>query len=221
MPYGELSVYEDLAANPMERAWKYKMSATDVCGNETPMSDYHNSLHLMKIKSLGVENHLAWDPYEGIDFDSYVILRKTKVKGVVAIDTLATIPSDLNSYTDTLPARGTTSYYVGVKLPEVINPKTQFLKAESGPFAIALSNIAELETVDVPVYNVVKSNAEVYAIGHTIYVKNPDILATTIYDINGHRLFMSQEQDNMEFSVNLAGVYFVKVGGETFVVVIK
>ena len=220
VPYGELSVYEDLQANPMERAWKYKMSATDVCGNETAMSDYHSSLHLMKIKSLGVENHLAWDPYEGIDFDSYVILRKTKVKGVVEIDTLATIPSDLTSYTDTLPARGTTSYYVGVKLPEVINPKTQFLKAESGPFVIALSNIAEVENY-VAVQNVVKSNAEVYAIGHTIYVKNPDGLETTIYDINGRKLEMSQSFDNSEFTVKLDGVYLVKVGNEMFKVFVK
>ena len=222
VPYGELSVYEDLAANPMERAWKYKMSATDVCGNETAMSDYHSSLHLMKIKSLGVENHLAWDPYEGIDFDSYVILRKTKVKGVVEIDTLATIPSDLTSYTDTLPARGTTSYYVGVKLPETINPKTQFLKAESGPFAIALSNIAELETFDVPVRNVVKSNIEVYAIGHTIYVKNSEGKTVTLFDNSG-RVLERREIDMPieEFMVRLDGVYFVRVDGESFAVIVK
>ena len=220
VPYSELSVYEDLQANPMERAWKYKMSATDVCGNETPMSDYHSSLHLMKIKSLGVENHLAWDPYEGIDFDSYVILRKTKVKGVVEIDTLAMIPSDLTSYTDTLPARGTTSYYVGVKLPETINPKTQFLKAESGPFAIALSNIAEVENY-VAVQNLVKSNADVYAIGHTIYVKNPDGLETTIYDIKGRKLEISTTDYSSEFFMTLNGIYLVKVGELTFKVIIK
>ena len=222
VPYGELSVYEDLQANPMERAWKYKMSATDVCGNETAMSDYHSSLHLMKIKSLGVENHLAWDPYEGIDFDSYVILRKTKVKGVVEIDTLATIPSDLTSYTDTLPARGTTSYYVGVKLPETINPKTQFLKAESGPFVIALSNIAELETFDVPVRNVVKSNIEVYAIGHTIYVKNSEGKTVTLFDNSG-RVLERREIDMPieEFMVRLDGVYFVRVDGESFAVIVK
>ena len=220
VPYGELSVYEDLAANPMERAWKYKMSATDVCGNETAMSDYHSSLHLMKIKSLGVENHLAWDPYEGIDFDSYVILRKTKVKGVAEIDTLAMIPSDLTSYTDTLPARGTTSYYVGVKLPETINPKTQFLKAESGPFSIALSNIAEVENY-VAVQNVVKSNADVYAIGHTIYVKNPDGLETTIYDIKGRKLEISTTDYSSEFFMTLNGIYLVKVGELTFKVIIK
>ena len=220
VPYSELSVYEDLQANPMERAWKYKMSATDVCGNETPMSDYHSSLHLMKIKSLGVENHLAWDPYEGIDFDSYVILRKTKVKGVAEIDTLAMIPSDLTSYTDTLPARGTTSYYVGVKLPETINPKTQFLKAESGPFSIALSNIAEVENY-VAVQNVVKSNADVYAIGHTIYVKNPDGLETTIYDIKGRKLEISTTDYSSEFFMTLNGIYLVKVGELTFKVIIK
>ena len=220
VPYSELSVYEDLQANPMERAWKYKMSATDVCGNETPMSDYHSSLHLMKIKSLGVENHLAWDPYEGIDFDSYVILRKTKVKGVVEIDTLATIPSDLTSYTDTLPARGTISYYVGVKLPETINPKTQFLKAESGPFSIALSNIAEVENY-VAVQNVVKSNAEVYAIGHTIYVKNAEYAETAVYDVKGGKINFAKDATEYEFNIKLDGVYLVKVGNEIFKVVVK
>ncbi|MBP5584427.1 MAG: hypothetical protein J6X43_10865, partial [Bacteroidales bacterium] len=220
VPYGELSVYEDLAANPMERAWNYKMSATDVCGNETAMSDYHSSLHLMKIKSLGVENHLAWDPYEGIDFDSYVILRKTKVKGVAEIDTLAMIPSDLTSYTDTLPARGTTSYYVGVKLPETINPKTQFLKAESGPFSIALSNIAEVENY-VAVQNVVKSNAEVYAIGHTIYVKNAEYVETAVYDVKGGKINFAKDATEYEFNIKLDGVYLVKVGNEMFKVVVK
>ena len=220
VPYGELSVYEDLAANPMERAWKYKMSATDVCGNETAMSDYHSSLHLMKIKSLGVENHLAWDPYEGIDFDSYVILRKTKVKGVAEIDTLAMIPSDLTSYTDTLPARGTTSYYVGVKLPETINPKTQFLKAESGPFSLAMSNIAEVEN-NVAVQNVVKSNADVYAIGHTIYVKNAEYAETAVYDVKGGKINFAKDATEYEFNIKLDGVYLVKVGESTFKVIIK
>ena len=220
VPYSELSVYEDLAANPMERAWKYKMTATDVCGEETAMSDYHSSLHLMKVKSLGVENHLMWDPYEGIDFDSYVILRKTKVKGVVEIDTLATVPSDLTSYTDTLPARGTTSYYVGVKLPEAINPKTQFLKAESGPFSIALSNIAEVENY-VAVQTIVKSNAEVYAIGHTIYVKNAEYAETAVYDVNGSKINFAKDAAEYEFDIKLDGVYLVKVGNETFKVVIK
>ncbi|MBO7055420.1 MAG: hypothetical protein J6W37_08545, partial [Bacteroidales bacterium] len=176
---------------------------------------------LMKVKSLGVENHLMWDPYEGIDFDSYVILRKTKVKGVVEIDTLATVPSDLTSYTDTLPARGTTSYYVGVKLPETINPKTQFLKAESGPFVIALSNIAEVENY-VVVQTIVKSNAEVYAIGHTIYVKNAEGKSISLFDNNGRAMERrNAELSTEEFSVRLDGVYFVKVDGESFAVIVR
>ncbi|MBP5584625.1 MAG: T9SS type A sorting domain-containing protein, partial [Bacteroidales bacterium] len=222
VPYSELSVYEDLAANPMERAWKYKMTATDGCGEETAMSDYHSSLHLMKVKSLGVENHLMWDPYEGIDFDSYVILRKTKVKGVVEIDTLATVPSDLTSYTDTLPARGTTSYYVGVKLPEAINPKTQFLKAESGPFSLAMSNIAELENIDVSIHTVVESNVEVYSVGHSIYVKNAEGKSIALFDNSGRAVERRKsEMSTEEFTVRLDGVYFVKVDGESFAVIVK
>jgi len=166
---------------------------------------------------------LIWNAYEGIDYESFIVMCKHKENGKILVDTLATLSANFTSYTVDTAINNVISYYVGVKLPEVVNPKTQFMKAESGPFIIALSNIAEVENNDddVAVGTIEKSNAKAYAIGHTIYVNNPAFLETTIFDINGHKLANSQKQEYLEVSVKLDGVYVVKVGEELFKVVVK
>ena len=228
VPYSELSVYEDEEADPNIQPWRYKISATDVCGEETAMSEYHTTMHIAKVAGADTEENknqtnLIWNAYEGIDYESFIVMCKHKENGKILVDTLATLSANFTSYTVDTAINNVISYYVGVKLPEVVNPKTQFMKAESGPFIIALSNIAEVENNDddVAVGTIEKSNAKAYAIGHTIYVNNPACLETTIFDINGHKLANSQKQEYLEVSVKLDGVYVVKVGEELFKVVVK
>ncbi|MBR3980083.1 MAG: T9SS type A sorting domain-containing protein, partial [Bacteroidales bacterium] len=151
-----------------------------------------------------------------------VVIRKSVVRKVVTMDTIAYLSSNNNTYTDTLPAKGTQAYYVGMVLPEEINPMTQFMKAESGPFSIALSNIAEVES-DGPdaVYDLSGSNAKAYAWGHTIYVKGAKGEDVAVYDVKGRKIDAAEGQDEYEFNVRLDGVYFVKVGEYTFKVVVE
>ncbi|MBO7054476.1 MAG: T9SS type A sorting domain-containing protein [Bacteroidales bacterium] len=118
-----------------------------------------------------------------------------------------------------IPPVGKSIFYVGVKQDKVIDPK-QFMKAESGPFVIVLSNIAEAEN-NVAVCRVTKSNAEVYAIGHTLYIMNPENLEVSIYDVNGRKIDVPQTSNSSEFLVKNEGVYLVKVGESTFEVIIK
>ena len=98
---------------------------------------------------------------------------------------------------------------------------TQFMKAESGPFSIALSNIAEVENGDVPVYNVVESKVEVYAKGHTIYVKDANESPAALYDVKGRKIDFAKGQNDYTFNVALDGVYFINVDGKTLKVLIK
>ncbi|MBR4115136.1 MAG: InlB B-repeat-containing protein, partial [Bacteroidales bacterium] len=222
VPYSELSVYEDLEANPAVTAWRYKISATDVCNEETELGEYHKTIHLMQNQGLGGVYNLDWNTYEGLDFPTYVVIRKSVVRKVVTMDTIAYLSSNNNTYTDTLPAKGTQAYYVGMVLPEEINPMTQFMKAESGPFSIALSNIAEVETDDQDaVYDLSGSNAKAYAWGHTIYVKGAEGEDVAVYDVKGRKIDAAEGQDEYEFNVRLDGVYFVKVGEYTFKVVVE
>ena len=228
VPYSELSVYEDEEADPNIQPWRYKISATDVCGEETAMSEYHTTMHIAKVAGADTEENknqtnLIWNAYEGIDYESFIVMCKHKENGKILVDTLATLSANFTSYTVDTAINNVISYYVGVKLPEVVNPKTQFMKAESGPFSLAISNIAEVENVDdnVSVQDVVVSDVEVYSVGHTIYVRNAGELETTIYNINGRKLITPQVRDNLEVSVKLDGVYVVKVGDELFKVVVK
>ncbi len=224
--YNELSVYEDLYADPMIQPWSYRLTATDVCGQETEMSESHRTLHLQKNLGMNDVINLDWTAYEGIDYSTFVILRETTIKGRKEIDTLATVSADVTTYTDIIPAEGTSSYYVGIKLPSEVNPKTQFLKAESGPFSLALSNIAEAENeeIDNPTgLEEVENAVVVYAIGHTIFVKNTEGNDITIYDNNGRVITNRNGESDMDvsFEVRLDGTYFVKVGNESFAVIVK
>ncbi|MCQ2958615.1 MAG: ribosomal protein L7/L12 [Bacteroidales bacterium] len=223
--YSELSVYEDEEVDPMERSWSYKVSATDFCGNETELSESHTTLHLSQMPSQRegyVE--LIWEEYRGISYSSFYIMRETTVGGYTFIDTVTTVPSSIKSYTAEVPSVGKSTYYVGIKLPTVINPK-DFLKAESGPFSLAMSNIAEAENDEEP--NAVDDLTDavaVYAVNHTINVKNAGENSITIYDNNGRIITRHSAVSNMpilSFDIRLDGVYIVAVGNQTFMVVVK
>jgi len=59
VPGDSLSEYNDLTANPNVSAYRYKISAYDTCGNESPVSDYHNTIHLQYTGS----GQLIWNTY--------------------------------------------------------------------------------------------------------------------------------------------------------------
>ncbi len=219
--YSEISVFEDEDADPMKRQWSYRITATDICGNETEMSETHTTLHLNEMKSLREgQAELIWQPYVGVDYRSFYIVRETKVGSYTFIDTVTTVPASATAYTPEIPSVGKTIFYVGIKLNEVIDPK-DFMKAESGPFALALSNIAEAENMDQDAVSELENNVVAYAAGHTIYVKNADGKTVELYDASGRKLNTATGSEITEFAVRLDGIYFVKVEGETFKVLVR
>ncbi|MBO7055506.1 MAG: InlB B-repeat-containing protein [Bacteroidales bacterium] len=223
IPYGELSVYEDNEADPNIRAWRYKISATDVCGAETELSEHHKTMHITKNAGFdGSSNNLIWDKYEGLDFSTFIVMCKYKENNNIVTDTLTTLPSNVTSYSDVKPKEHILSYFVGIKLPEVIDPKTQFMKAESGPFALAISNIAEVENTDIPdAVAEMSSNSNIFAIGKTIYVKNAEGAKATVYDVSGHKIAFAEGRDEYTFFIKNDGVYFVKIGDKTFKIIVE
>lgn len=57
--YDSLSEYHDFGANPNLGYYRYKISAKDICGNETPLSPYHQTIFL---SYLGGGN-FSWTDY--------------------------------------------------------------------------------------------------------------------------------------------------------------
>ena len=112
--YPDLAVFLDQNSNPAVQAYRYKLAILDTCGIETPLSDFHKTIHLTINQGVGNSWNLIWSHYEGINFGSYNIYRGTSLSNM---SLLTTIQSNLNSYTDLTPPTGPLYYQI-----EVVNP---------------------------------------------------------------------------------------------------
>ena len=217
--FHETSIFVDPDANIMEQSWRYKISATDVCGNESPLSKEHKTIHLQKARGLDGEINLIWDSYEGIAYASYCLYRQTKSGS--GLEMFKKVPASLNRYTDMNPPADVKGYYVAVVLPTEIN-ENEPLKAESGPFALAISNIAEVENDgDIDAVDAVENDAVVYANGKNIVVLNANGKNVTINDITGRTIAQEKAVQSTVIPVQQVGVYLVTVGDKVQKVVVE
>ncbi|UCG28539.1 MAG: T9SS type A sorting domain-containing protein, partial [Bacteroidales bacterium] len=104
-----LSIFVDSVADPTIRSWKYKISAVDVCGNESELSDHHKTIHLTMNVGIGNTVNLIWDHYEGFVVNQYRIMRYSTAAGWERLDSLS---SDNTSYTDMDPPDDEDLFYM-------------------------------------------------------------------------------------------------------------
>lgn len=108
-----LSFFNDVVASPMNRSWRYKISAVNACGAESPISMEHKTLHLNTILNTGNGSYeILWDDYEGSgNVAGYVVWRKTDQSPWQAVS--PTIALGTSIYNDT-PTAGSTGvdYYI-------------------------------------------------------------------------------------------------------------
>ena len=117
--YDSLSVWIDPVSNPAVQAYRYKITALDTCGVETPLSDFHKSIHLTINQGVGGAWNLIWSHYEGLSFGSYNIYRGSAPNNLTL---LTSIQSTLNSYTDLTPPVGDVYYQIEIVNPNNCNP---------------------------------------------------------------------------------------------------
>lgn len=215
--YNETSIYVDVTANSLEYPYRYKISATDNCGKQSELSPSHKTIHLQKNKSIGTENNLSWTAYEGFDFLTYSIFRVTNE----GVEEIKKVNSSVLTYTDLQPAQGTISYYVGVELPETIDINDPFVKAESGPFNLAISNIAEVEN-KTAISFVEEKPVNVYAAHNAIVVENAGENQIVICNALGQTIVRAKGNNEAVKSFNVEkGIYIVIVGNKAVKVVVE
>jgi len=105
------STFIDTSSRPLQEAARYKLSELDSCGNESPLSPDHKTIHLNINKGLGNTWNLIWDAYEGFSFKTYLIFRGTTAADITY---LTSIQSSLFSYTDVTAPVGDVFYVVAV-----------------------------------------------------------------------------------------------------------
>ncbi|MBR3981345.1 MAG: leucine-rich repeat protein [Bacteroidales bacterium] len=215
--YNETSIYVDVTANSLEYPYRYKISATDNCGKQSELSPSHKTIHLQKNKSIGTENNLSWTAYEGFDFLTYSIFRVTNE----GVEEIKKVNSSVLTYTDLQPAQGTISYYVGVELPETIDINDPFVKAESGPFNLAISNIAEVEN-KTAISFVEEKPVNVYAAHNAIVVENAGENQIVICNAIGQTIVRAKGNNEAVKSFNVEkGIYIVIVGNKAVKIVVE
>lgn len=139
IPYNELSEYIDPYANPVIRPWRYRISAVDSCGNESPFSEAHKTLHLTVNLGLNQSVNLIWDKYEGFPYYSYYVYRHLDTGGWQILDTL---PSTVWTYVDNPGTTGKFTYVVTVE-KDFQCVSTGLDKTSGGPYSHSISNLDE------------------------------------------------------------------------------
>ncbi|MBT3424032.1 MAG: T9SS type A sorting domain-containing protein, partial [Bacteroidetes bacterium] len=138
--FDSISVYVDYNSNPKQRAYRYRITAVDSCGNESDPSNHHKTIHLTVNQGVGNTNNLIWSHYEGFTFSSYLIYRGTHPDSLSQLDI---IQSNLNSYTDINPPIGLLYYRVAVLMPDTCNPQIFRGQTSKGPFTQSMSNMKD------------------------------------------------------------------------------
>ena len=117
VPYDSLSQFYDntVGVNPNITSYRYKISAIDTCGNESQLSDYHETMHLTTNVGISGEVNLIWDAYEGFSFSYYRILRDSTFSGDWEL--LDSVTSSNFTYSDNNPPSIGAAYMIEVVAP--------------------------------------------------------------------------------------------------------
>ena len=107
-------MFNDTASRPATRSYRYHLTATDTCGNESDHGETHKTMHLTISQGIGTTWNLVWTEYEGADYTTYVIYRGTDASNMQQIDIM---PSGGNTtYSDVNAPEGYVYYQVGVMI---------------------------------------------------------------------------------------------------------
>lgn len=207
--YDSSSVFIDPVANPQIRAWRYKISVVDDCGNESELSSIHKTIHLTVNQGIGNTYNLIWDHYNGLNYSTYEVYRRTSSSGWQLV---AALPSNLTSYTDANPPVGTEYYRVEAIMNVNCDPtragvNTSRSNVKNTPSAPPYGlNVEENELNEMILYP--NPTTDLFSID----IHSNDLINIEVYNSVGE--IIGQEKTNSKFNFDLSnfarGIYFVR-----------
>ncbi len=115
VPENEYS-YLDQSSDSRTRSYRYKVGIQDKCGDNSPRSSEHSTIHLSANMGINKEVNLSWTSYKGLSFGTYAIYRK---RGKGEYEKIADISSNNNTYTDVDKGPESIFYYYVASLVDV------------------------------------------------------------------------------------------------------
>jgi len=206
IPYDEPNSWIDTESNAKVRSYNYKISAIDLCGNESELSLPHKTMHLTINQGVGNSWNLIWSPYEGTQFSTYHIYRATNADSTMQM--IGSMPSSNFTFSDFSAPAGHVYYMVEIVLNnpcEVSEAQSMPSRKSSSLFGSIRSNIA----TNAPATSI--NDIETYGILQ-IY---PNPVTNKLYITN----YEWQQGDIIElFDMNGKRVYSVRATGDTFTI---
>jgi hypothetical protein len=218
--YNNFSVYIDSNSYPLVKSDRYRISVSDSNGHEFEKSPHHKTIHLNI--STGIYGfNLIWNHYEGYEFLTYRIFRQPL--GVGTFELLASVASNVDSYTDFYTQPGIMTYYIEAVRMEACNPSLK----DNGYIA-AVSNYATAAPLGVS--NAQGSNVLLYPnpVNDMLNIDLKESLqgAVTMKVVSTEgQLLLQQELTGTRSQVSLSGItpglYFVQLEGKDISLVRK
>ncbi len=91
--------FVDTLSAPNVQSNSYKLAVVDVCGNESPMSDSHKTMHLSINQGINGTWNLIWEQYQGFTVSTYNIYRGTNQTDIRQIGSLSGNNSQFTDFT--------------------------------------------------------------------------------------------------------------------------
>jgi len=214
--------YVDSLSDARKRSWRYEISQVDSCGNESPLSLPHKTMHLTISAGAGNSVNLVWDNYQGLAFGYYIVYRDS-VAGI-AVDSIDYVTnSGIYTYTDYPPVSAPWYYHMGIpnaggcsmafKRVEAINynsSKSNSGNITAGPLAVQnITNINHLDIFPNPttgLFNMSFSVSKQQNVAIKIYNALGQLITTENYGkLNG------KVQEQLDLTGYSKGVYTIQI----------
>jgi hypothetical protein len=138
--YLSAGTFQDENSNPQVQSNRYRIAMRDTCGYlYAPLDGIHKTIHLTTTPGLGNNVNLNWNAYEGIAFDSYNIYRGANTG---SMNLIATVASNVFSYTDLNPPIGEVNYMVEV-VGVSCDPSRSLVYSRSNILDLLAQNVSE------------------------------------------------------------------------------
>jgi hypothetical protein len=219
VPYNNFSIYIDSNSYPLVKSDRYRISVSDSNGHEFEKSPHHKTIHLNI--STGIYGfNLIWNHYEGYEFLTYRIFRQPLGAGVFEL--LASVASNVDSYTDFYTQPGIMTYYIEAVRMEACNPSLKdngYIAAVSNYASAAPLGVGDAKGTNVmlypnPVNNELNIDLQANQQGVTLKVLSPE-----------GRVLLQQKLPALRNQVSLSGLtpglYIIQLEGKDISLVRK
>jgi len=215
-----ITVFEDVTSFPFLRSYSYKISFVDDCGEESPLSSRHKTIHLeINLNEAAGKAQLIWDDYIGFQNPTFKIFKKTIQDGWTL---LVELENTEFSFIDEGFNDNTLSYAIVVEKPggeanacDAWNGN----RASGGPYYQSSSNIEDEGIIDhTNIKNINTTELLVYPnpANEVLNINNPERINTIkIFDISGKLIVSYQNINQKELRLNThnfdAGIYILQI----------